>query len=435
MRFLLQFFIVALTSFYIFPIEFRFFPSANTKMIMAVLGIVTFVVNFILKRESLLPKKIIVVSLFALLVSLVGIISVLLNGTNDFSYASYFISFLVWLFAAYFVISCIRGVHGRVSVRIVCDYLIVVAIAQCVLAVLIDQIPTFKNAVNSSVVGFASMYSAGEGLDKAGRLYGIGAALDVAGTRFCAILCMIGIMIYELYRSNNKKWQMMLYVLLFVVLLVIGSMISRTTGIGLVFVMMYFVLAPMQSNTSYGFWRMIIFWLLFFVTVVVILYNESTFFNENLHFAFEGLFNYLKTGEWSLNTTDILKEMYVYPESLRTWIIGDGYFDEPYVFDPNYIGETRNHGLFYMGTDVGYLRFIFYFGLCGLMAFVVYFIVNMLYCISDFPKNKWLFIALLSMNFVIWFKVATDIFCLFALFLCINKDENEEYENSLKQIQ
>lgn len=428
MKWLLQVILVVLTSFYIFPIEFRVLPSANTKMLMAVLGVMVFIINSIMKRENILPKKVVTVGLCALLVSFVGIISVLFNDTNDLAYASYFVSFLVWFFAAYFVVSCIKTVHGCISVRIVCNYLIAVALSQCVLAILIDQIPAFKNAANTVVVGFASMYSAGEGLERAGRLYGVGAALDVAGTRFCAILCMLGIMIYESYQLNKQIWRMLLYVLLFVILLVIGSMISRTTGIGLLFVIVYYITISRQSNISGGFWGIIIGSLLTLITIVIILYNTSPFFYENLRFAFEGFFNYFETGKWSLNSTDTLMQMYVYPESLKTWIIGDAYFDEPYVFDPYYVGEVHNKGLFYMGTDVGYLRFVFYFGIIGLSSFIIYFIVNMLQCVNDFPKNRWIFIALLMMNFMIWFKVATDIFCLFALFLCISKEDNDAYE-------
>mgnify|MGYP003410721993 CR=1 FL=1 len=82
MKWLLQVILVVLTSFYIFPIEFRVLPSANTKMLMAVLGVMVFIINSIMKRENILPKKVVTVGLCALLVSFVGIISVLYNADN-----------------------------------------------------------------------------------------------------------------------------------------------------------------------------------------------------------------------------------------------------------------------------------------------------------------------------------------------------------------
>lgn len=430
MKWLLRILVVIITSLYIFPVEFSALPSINTKMMMAVLGVVVFVINSILHRDQVLPRKLLTAGLCALLVSFVGLISVLFNGTNDFSYASYFVSFAVWAAAAYFVVNCIRVVHGQLSVMLVCKYLIAVAIGQCIVAVMIDQIPAFRNAVNSTIVGFASMYSAGDGLEKAGRLYGIGAALDVAGTRFCAILSILGIMTYNSYQAQ-KKTQMFFYLFLSVVLIMFGSIISRTTILGVLFLILYFTFATNRSGTPWGFWGIILTTLCALVALVVILYNSTPFFQENLRFAFEGFFNYFETGEWRLRSTDILRDMYVFPESLKTWVIGDGYFDEPYNVDPYYVGESRDYGMFYMGTDVGYLRFIYYFGVFGLAAFMFYFIMNMQQCIADFPKCKWVFIALLMMNFIVWFKVATDIFCLFALFLCISKEDNDAYEDSL----
>lgn len=427
MKWLLYSVLVVLTSFYIFPIKFYFFPTANTKMIMAVLGVVAYLINSIIIKKNLVYKKIVPVAMWAFAVSFFGIISVLYNNTNDYNYATYFVSFCVWIAAAYFVVSCIRWVHGTVSVKLVCYYLIAVAITQCFLAIALDLLPTFKNIINNVVVGFASMHSAGEGLEKAGRLYGIGAALDVAGTRFCAILAIIGIMAYDAYKSNAKMHQI-IYLLSFIVLFVIGSMISRTTGVGILFVAIYYLMV-MRNDKSRTFVIQLLAIISVFAIVLVIMYNRSSFFYDNLRFAFEGFFNLYETGQWRLQSTDALSEMYVFPESLKTWIIGDGYFREPYLDDPYYVGESRDWGSFYMGTDVGYIRFIFYFGLLGLFSFISYFIRITRECVLDFPKDKWVFYALLSMNLIIWLKVATDIFCLFALFLCISKQDNGDYEH------
>lgn len=422
MRWLLYPVLVVLTSFYIFPVSFYFFPAANTKMIMAVLGVVTFIVNAIISRKTVISSKVINIAVCAFLVSFWGIISVLFNGTNDYNYASYFVSFIVWVAAAYFVIKCIKVVHGYVSVKVVCNYLIAVAITQCLLAIALDLLPTFKNIINDLVVGFASMYSAGDGLEKAGRLYGIGAALDVAGTRFCAILSIIGIMAYN---SKNKLTQT-IYLLSLIVLFVVGSMISRTTGVGAIFVIIYLLISRTDNNKFFYIQFLIIS--VFLTIIGVFLYSTSPFFYDNIRFAFEGFFSMFETGEWRLQSTDALRDMYRFPDSLKTWIIGDGYFEEPYSVDPYYVGETRGWGLFYMGTDVGYIRFLYYFGCLGLFSFMFYFIRITKESIADFPKEKWVFYALLFINFTIWLKVATDIFCLFALFLCISKEDNDAYE-------
>ena len=45
---------------------------------------------------------------------------------------------------------------------------------------------------------------------------------------------------------------------------------------------------------------------------------------------------------------------------------------------------------------------------------------------------KYMFIFLLLLNFIIWFKVATDIFVVFAPFLCLAASENEEDDDEVK---
>jgi uncharacterized membrane protein len=82
-----------------------------------------------------------------------------------------------------------------------------------------------------------------------------------------------------------------------------------------------------------------------------------------------------------------------------------------------------------MATDVGYLRFIFYFGLIGLIAFISYFIKVMGVCVRRLPQYKVVFVLFILVNFIVWFKVATDIFLVFALFLCVSaQEEKEQYD-------
>ena len=88
-------------------------------------------------------------------------------------------------------------------------------------------------------------------------------------------------------------------------------------------------------------------------------------------------------------------------------------------------------GGFYMGTDVGYLRFIFYFGLLGLIAFTILFCKATQICWNRFPNQKDLFTLLLLANFIIWFKVSTDLFPAFAIFLMVDKEENDACEKRI----
>ena len=134
-----------------------------------------------------------------------------------------------------------------------------------------------------------------------------------------------------------------------------------------------------------------------------------------------------------MSSNNILKYMYVFPDNFKTWSIGDGYFDNPYYNDVYYFGPKW--GGFYMATDVGYLRFIFYFGVIGLALFIAFFCKSTHICIRRFKEYKIFFLMLVAVNFIVWFKVSTDIFLVFALFLCLNADGSQSEAKTLAEIE
>lgn len=137
---------------------------------------------------------------------------------------------------------------------------------------------------------------------------------------------------------------------------------------------------------------------------------------QNLRFGFEGFFSIAEKGYWETHSNNILKNMLVWPETIHTWIIGDGYIDNP-ASDPDFLGEVT--GGYYRGTDIGYLRYIFYFGIIGLAALIAVFIKSTKICIDHFKGYKILFLLMLLSNLVCWLKVSSDTFSVFAPFLCL----------------
>ena len=134
----------------------------------------------------------------------------------------------------------------------------------------------------------------------------------------------------------------------------------------------------------------------------------------------------METGKWQTSSNDILiNKMLVFPETFKTWLIGDGYGANP-SSDPYYVGPNF-HG-FYMGTDIGYLRFIFYFGLGGLVALVSFITYAAVVCGKRFANYRKMFFLILCVNLIVWMKVSTDIFLVLAIFLCISKEETDTYE-------
>lgn len=413
-----------LLSLYFFPFQPRVMPDINTKMVMAGVGLLVIGILSAKNRNAAVNKDFFILSIIAAIVSLIGLFSVYYNNTLDYTYASYIISMWVWLSAAYVVISLMRWVHGNVSVLLLCDYLIGLCVEQCFLALLMEFFEPVESCIYSIVDESTANF-----LEEKNRLSGLGVGLDVAGSRFSAILIMISFICAK-YQSVISK-RLHFYIFAFIFISIVGNMIARTTSVGMIMGLIYFVFAAkLYGLNSFAkrFWISFILIILLFIPIVTYSYLSIPEFHQNMRFGFEGFFSLWEKGEWDVTSNDILKNMYVFPETAKTWIIGDGYFNST-SSDPFYTGKQWKG--FYMGTDVGYLRFIYYFGLLGLVAFIIYFLKVTQICIKRFPTYRVMFLLMLAINYIVWFKVSTDIFVVFAPFLCIGEEENDAYMKHL----
>ena len=414
--------VLILTSCFYFPISTIGMTRTNSKMLLAAVGLCIYLMQLARKRDGNISKDSAVLLLWAGLVSAITLIAVLYNNTRDYAYASYIVSMWVWIGAAYVVVNAIRWVHGQASVRLVGNYLIGVGVLQCILAVMIDGIPAMKQWVDTY------FSTSSEFMDRINRLYGIGAMLDVGGTRFSVILIVIVIILMSLNEKESRKLTP-LYLIAFIWIGIVGNMIARTTTVGIIIGILYLVYKTQVYKLHISKTEHIRLWIWWFILIIIALvtvsylYQTDVTFRHDIRFAFEGFFSLAEEGEWNVASNNTLKNMYVFPENLKTWIIGDGYFSNPIHIDPYFTGKII--GGFYMGTDVGYLRFIFYFGVTGLVAFTLFMCKVARVCMNRFVSYRSLFGVILLLNFAVWFKVSTDIFLVFALFLCMSGEENQ----------
>lgn len=409
-----------IVSFYYFPFEFSFLPGINTKMGLAVVGIVLAVIKLVKFGESTIHRNLVRVLVSAVMVSLVGVVSVVLNNTPDYAYATYFVSMLVWLSGAFTVCSLIKQVHGELTIEKVSIYIACVCVVQCIIALIIDANLLIKDFVDTYIMQNQEL------LNEVDRLYGIGASLDTAGVRFSACLIMLMFLINK-WKSSMTSFQVLIAIIAYIIIAVVGNMVARTTIIGVGLSIIYALITFKPTRVTFSFFRTIrvlIIVLLVTIPLSIYLYNHNLQFHDLSRFAFEGFFNLVETGEWQIDSNDKLKMMIVFPDNLKTWIIGDGYFENPYYTDPTYVGYQP--GGYYMGTDIGYCRFIFYFGLIGLFAFSFFLITVSRECISLLPDYKALILFILLLGFVIWMKVATDVFLVLALFLCVGNMKDKD---------
>lgn len=398
---------------FFFPLIFIFLPAGlNSKMLMAVVGVIFCVRDFV-KDGMSMSRECMTLLLISLIVSMIAYAATVVNNTDEVAYVTYFVSMSVWLSAAYASFCLISFAHGRTDADVISDYIIALCTVQCIVALLIEVIPSFGAFVKANIV-------VPEGAAWESRLIGLGVAFDTAGTRMSAALVICANMIVK-YSSDNKR--LFTYMACFAIIVVLGNMMSRTTTVGALIAIGFLIYKT-------KFWRIrlsqrTVKLLGTFASVLIILvpsltalYQFSPMFRDLIGFGFEGFINYIESGTWETRSNNALSTMWsVWPTTLHTWLIGDGYFADP-----------NNPKLFYMGTDVGYARLLFLFGIFGLMAFVSMFIYLTSLYMKRHKEDAAMFFFLLMVVFAIWVKVSTDIFLVFAFYFFATHHQEEDLE-------
>lgn len=143
-------------SCYFFPFEFTFLPGINTKMILAVVGLLLLVIRWGKNREVNTSKEMLLVSAWAIFFSLISLFAVTYNDTTDYVYATYIVKMWVWLAAAYSVLALIKEIHKDISVQLVFHYMAWVCAVQSVLGIVIDNVPAVQSLFKFCLVTFLS---------------------------------------------------------------------------------------------------------------------------------------------------------------------------------------------------------------------------------------------------------------------------------------
>ncbi len=396
--------IMFIVSFYFFPIGFRGLPpSLNTKQILGVVGIAFYVLKCINDKAVVLPKNIFVPLVISVIFSCWCYYSTMVNNTNDYAYASYILSFSVWLGGAYAVSEIIRLGHGYADVSLLTKYMAAMSLMQCVAVMLVNYVPAVQDIVDAYIIQDTVPKNVG-------RLYGLGCSLDSGGVRFCCVEALIAYQLAGNREVLDNKKELRYYLLSFFIIGVVGSMVARTTSVGLVMCIAYitFVLGYVRqgviSKRQLRFFRTA-FWIIVIVTTICIyLYNTNYSVRRFIRFAFEAFFAFFNNGTLTTGSSEILMDMWIWPTDTAGWIHGYGIFS--------------TWGQF--ATDIGYCRFTNYCGLVGLGIFSIFFVYNSISVARKFDNAVLFSLLLLAIVFVVWIKVSTDIFPVYALLLCVD---------------
>lgn len=397
---------------FFFSSNYSFIGGLNTKQILAVFGALAILVDMLRNHTVTFPKEFVTIFILSVVVSMMAKFSVAYHTTQETAYTTYFMSMFIWFTAAFAVIRFLNRSYGYVSISLLGRYIVLCTLVQGFLMLIADQNPAWNDFYLRTVPSL-------RWVNKVHRLYGYSdtCSLDTGGIRF-AMACVLCVHLIREDMKCNVMRRIPFYIVAFGIITVTGNMIARTTlvgtlvGLGYLFVSI--VSVRNSSSVKVPLLLMLEFGILF--AICASRYRNDDAFHEHMRFAFEGFFALFEDGSWHTASNDKLLSMYVLPDNMETWLIGDGYFSNP-AYDMNYLGDITEG--YYMGTDVGYLRFIFFFGLIGLLLFSIFIIYCGARCMHIFPDSRFLFFIFTLFNFIIWAKVATDCFFILILFLCL----------------
>ena len=388
--------LVLLFSF-IYQISYIFLPF-NTPFVLGLIGMPIYIYkNFSFPSEDRAYVRDILLSLLPVVV--VALFSIVGNLSTDFYFVKWAIINALYFFGAYLLILLLRNSFRSFSFGRLVELLVLCAVVQLSLSLIMYFSPTVNDVLLSFIQESAI---AEDAIDRAEtRMIGFGTHFFTSGTVHAFILIMIAVYFMQQKVSYLKSVVMMLS---FVFVAAVGMMMARTTLVGVLFAIVIVLL--MRKGKK--------FFIFGLVSSSIIMYILSTLYLDLIDdsmdvlfgFAFEAFVNYQETGSFSTSSTDGMLNLYKFPTTLETWLLGDARYEA---------GKG-----YYMNTDIGYCRLIFYFGIIGFIAYMYfeYYILKKI-----FPTRKYGYIIwsiLLCFVLIINGKGTFDIFpyvCLFAFFL------------------
>ncbi|WP_445296782.1 hypothetical protein [Chitinimonas sp. PSY-7] len=319
-----------------------------------------------------------------LLFLLTWIVSTIVNQELDSSGVSFFISRLLYLVLAFPLIDLmfrfgnIRDENGLFSVvnKVFVIQIFVIALFffyPSSLEFISQYLYTdpLSQSVQEATIGF--------------RLIGIGVANFGGGILFGLYLLSL-----TAYITADVKRINLMFVSWWLLVALSGFLIARSSIVAVALSFLYFSVKGSEIFSKFILRLFVI--ILTAALVIAFAVDIHELINSDIiKWGFEFLFAYFEEGEATTASTDHLLTMYILPNDYLTYFWGDGRF-----FDP--IGAE-----YYMNTDVGYIRLIFYVGIFGMIAFIQYIwsiTVGMRHKASFlYAASFYFFVFLLILNF------------------------------------
>lgn len=414
-------FLHVILFFYIYSVQFVGVPfSIGTRVFMGMIGFFLFLLK-ILKTQNafVFTKQFLKIYLVLFFISFISLLSLLYNRTTDLEFfLKYPVSITIIIFASYFVTKLVSYKNNAVDqIPLMMKLFINVVFIQIVISLIMFIFLPIRDILTAiQVTSDQELKILKETLEF--RLVGFGSKFFGSGIINGFSLILIGSI---LKYNSNIKINVFKYSMFFLFIFVFGMMMARTTLVGalLAFAIIFwpstslkFNLNQFKNNSKFLFY--------FFSVPIIIVFGIYTFLpalseslNMAFNFGFEMFVNYFNNNSLESVSTNRMKEMYIWPSTFKTYLIGDGLYSNTIT------------GGYYMGTDIGFLRLIYYFGVFGLFSYLLFQFQIAYFAYLRNHKYKYMFVVIFMYCLILNYKGFTDLFFLTILFYLNNNYQDK----------
>ncbi|MDW9382520.1 hypothetical protein [Chryseobacterium sp. JV558] len=394
---------------FVYNVSFVFLPSIlRTRVLLGLLGLAF----FLSQTKIAIPKSFSHIILLCFASILLIVLTTVVNSYFDPRFIGNTIQNILYLFGAYYMV-----------IRVNMDRLY--ALKLIVLAIFLHNFLALLMFLNPSLLEFVTSiqstgdkfeYALGNAVKFGTRFIGIGAGTFFSG----GIISSIGMLIAAYIIDSIKKGKL-LWILLYIFICITGIYIARVAFLGIFLSLAYLVISYILKKNYNNLPKIFIYSTVFGVIAFSYLLTnlDSLMASNSFRHSFEVFINLFSSGELKTDSTEGVKAMLIFPSELKSILIGDGQF-------------YYENGSFYMHTDIGYSRLVYYYGVFGIVIYFSLHFYILRYNLKRFKHDKsfklllWALTVLLIIgNFKGLLDINWIIFIFYWLALYKTRIENE----------
>lgn len=366
----------------VMPMSILGIGSANLSFPIILL---LFIFNFIKSNPRFLSREIIL-SIFIYLVFLVFVALVpLIHGTNSFELLV-FICYGFFIFiSSVLLLVCYRSHYKDGYQYVVLRHLYLIGSLNAVIAVLVLLSPELKQIVYSIVdTNETTEEYLALGMRSSGLFVFGGSIMSL----FHCLIVYIGL-VHVKYKLSHTNAKFIITDMILIVFNISAIFLSGRMGfiIILATLSLILILPARVTRVSKLFVIKVLVLSISLLACLVLFYYES--FKNLIDWALELFINILMRNEIGTASSDVLKSMYRFPSDM---VFGEGIFS-----------------MLGLGIDSGYVLLIWYFGVLGVLSFLLMLFLNFLILLQS-HKNKDIFSVYLFSLFLILIGNFKDIY-------------------------